>query len=59
MSRYQRRHYEDVAKILNRIHTRYGEGLEFKFILGEFVNLFKEDNPKFDFHRFIEECRRR
>ena len=62
-TKYQRRHYEDVARILKsefphpiagvpRIYARQ----EWGAFHTQFVNLFADDNNEFDWERFNTAC---
>ena len=60
-SKYQKRHYEDVARILShaRAHEpRFGTG-QFTATgqaIVDFADLFAADNPLFDRERFLKAC---
>ena len=67
-SKYQKRHYEDVARVLTVAYERvnYTEGLvmekmprvreHIQFIADDFAALFGADNPLFDRERFFKAC---
>ena len=50
-SRYQKQHYEDVAKII-----REGEYSMAAAVADDFINLFAFDNPLFDRKQFLAAC---
>jgi hypothetical protein len=47
MPKYQRRHYNDISKILKFTHAADD-------IIMEFASLFTQDNNNFDFIKFLE-----
>jgi hypothetical protein len=65
MPKYARRHYEDVAKIINRNlrlspldnpkHNAFRDGVN--CVLMDFEDLFLEDNPNFDLGKFRKACK--
>lgn len=63
-SKYQKRHYEDVAIIIMDAWSRCDAvtGQEehsnaiLSFLGGDFANLFATDNPNFDRERFLKAC---
>ena len=58
-SKYARRHYEDIADILHMLYRRGkpGHGVQlFTETMGDFVELFKGDNTRFDEGRFKTAC---
>lgn len=61
MSRYHKRHYEDVAKIINSLHNcRCGpEGQKpawWILLRSRFASMFEKDNPLFNRERFYGAC---
>lgn len=72
MSVYQKRHYEDVAKLLDSYcgldysHDEEGNhklplvrspiNITVRHIMLDFADLFAADNPKFDRGRFLRAC---
>ena len=59
-SKYQKRHYEDVAEILKaHLDSTRKDGYHHKTmdsIVREFSLMFEDDNPLFDRERFLEAC---
>ena len=65
-SKYARRHYEDVANLLNtRLKSAMGsDAMEdhgsaayfVERIIDDFADLFQKDNPNFDATRFMKAC---
>ena len=58
-SKFQRRHYEAIAKVLR---SEFNGGLECEFItllivMDKLVEMFAEDNPAFDSDKFIRACK--
>lgn len=58
-SKFQRRHYEAIAKVLQ---IEFNVCLESEFITliilkDKLVRMFAEDNPAFDSDKFIRACR--
>ena len=55
-SKYQRRHYEDTAGTLALLWIAAGTNPHAQAIvhlaLRETINLYMQDNPRFDVHRF-------
>ncbi len=56
-TRYQKRHYEDVARLLReRSEHIFDEPLVRQVIEIDFADLFAADNPDFDRERFLAAC---
>ena len=52
-SKYQKRHYEDVARILKSLRDQERDGpTVIELVCDEFEDLFRWDNPLFDVVRF-------
>ena len=59
MSKYQRRHYEDIARfVADVVRCRFGvvSGATAAEMAGGFADLFAADNPSFDRERFLKAC---
>lgn len=63
-SKYQKRHYEDVAQLLKDARSSYLEnggacpthGDAFICLMDEFAHLFGGDNSLFNKQRFLKAC---
>lgn len=65
-SRYQRRHYEDMANLINDLMPEDVPADDYPVMAGirhgliltanRMIELFKEDNPNFDVVRFEKAC---
>ena len=56
MSRYSKKHYEDIAAIIKG--TNEGSDYITKFsLVTNLALMFKQDNPNFDWDRFVEPCK--
>ena len=53
-SKYQKRHYEDVARLLKSSRDPCPACIT--VLAAEFANLFTADNPLFDRERFLMAC---
>ena len=57
-SKYQKRHYEDMARILYKVRSMapVTSPSTIELIHDEMVHMFGQDNPLFDELRFTEAC---
>ena len=58
-SKYQKRHYEDVARLIaDIVRCRFSatSGATAKDMEGYFAAVFAADNPNFDRERFLKAC---
>ena len=53
MSRYSKKHYEDIAVML----YQYRFAPNHTSLITAFARMFSEDNPNFDLARFIKACK--
>jgi hypothetical protein len=51
--KYQKRHYEDIAKLLGRANDGQAMDKQTWKIALRFAAMFEADNPRFDRNRFI------
>ena len=57
MSRYSKKHYEDIERVIkNSGVIKYSE-LAYLRLITDFALLFEQDNPNFDRERFLEATR--
>ena len=49
-----RKDYELFAKLLAELHVDFGEKIPFKTLLHNIEEVFKRDNPRFNFDKFEE-----
>ena len=59
MSRYSKKHYEDIAGIirLSRLPIPEGTVINGPLLTLALITLFEQDNPNFDRERFLEATR--
>jgi len=53
-----RKDYVIVAQILSSYKDLIGDEFTYQDLVDEFAAYFAEDNPRFDFNRFITACNR-
>lgn len=51
---FQKRHYEELAKILHHHGIEHREIM--RYLVADMIQAFKADNPNFDEKKFIESC---
>lgn len=51
---FQKRHYEELAKILHHHSIKHREIMQ--CLVADMIHAFKADNPNFDEKKFIESC---
>ena len=56
MSRYSKKHYEDIAKIIYEMADG-GDYLNKNILVSKLAFMFSQDNPNFDRERFLEATR--
>lgn len=60
MSKFQQRHYEAIAEVLQVVGTKAYDAemsdTALTMVTDAFVHMFKQDNPQFQPHRFIVAC---
>ena len=56
MSRYSKKHYEDIARVIKE--SRKSDGSDYPInqysLLDNLILLFSADNPNFDLERFLK-----
>lgn len=65
MSSFSRKHYKDIAQVINQVrhdlrHPHFeGESAVagISLVEGGLIELFEKDNPRFDASRFTKACR--
>ena len=53
-----RKDYVVVAQILSSYKDLIGDEFTYHDLVDDFAAMFAEDNPRFDFNRFISACNR-
>ena len=53
---YQKRHYEDVASIINAVISEAKDAYFSGVITAKFIKLFAEDNERFSKQKFYDAC---
>lgn len=52
---FHSKQYQQIAEILSAYH-KYLPNYLWDSLVGEFINVFNEDNPRFDKAKFIAAC---
>jgi hypothetical protein len=56
MTRYQARHYRDIAAILAALRHETDDTIILDVLIERFAELFAVDNPRFNIARFRAAC---
>ena len=56
MSRYSKKHYEDIAEIIDNISDGTNH-INRETLIRCLAVMFRQDNPNFDWDRFVEACK--
>ena len=64
MARYSKKHYEDFSNLVAEEMITYPDGTVVPYtlisrrrLIQKLATLFKQDNPNFDWDRFVESCK--
>jgi len=52
---FKKRHYKKIIEFIRRIDFNHRKSISKSLLIAYFIVLFKEDDPKFNEEKFIEE----